>query len=243
MSTRPTPAPVVLVPGHWLGAWAWSEVAERLRAAGHPVHPVTLPGLDPADPHRAARTLQEQVDALAAVVASTGPGTVLVAHSGGGHPVTVLLDRAPRSVARAVFVDSGPAADGATATGAAPDDLLPAGAAELPLPPFDQLVASLDGLTDAHLDRFRTRAVPEPAAVVRATAVLRDDARHDVPTTLVACSFPGATVLEMARAGHPMMAEVARLRDLQVVDLPTGHWPMWSRPADLAAVVSRASRP
>lgn len=243
MTTRATPAPVVLVPGHWLGAWAWDEVAEPLRAAGHPVHPVTLPGLDPADPDRATRTLTDQVDALATVVATTGPSTVLVAHSGGGHPVTVLLDRAPRSVARAVLVDSGPTADGATSTGASPDDLLPAGAVELALPPFDELVASLAGLTDAHLARFRARAVPEPAAVVRAAARLHDDARRDVPTTIVACSFPGTTVLELARAGHPMMAEVAELRDLEVVDLPTGHWPMWSRPADLAAVILGAARP
>jgi hypothetical protein len=34
-----------------------------------------------------------------------------------------------------------------------------------------------------------------------------------------------------------MFAEVAHLRRLDVVDLPTGHWPMWSRPADLAALL------
>ena len=40
----------------------------------------------------------------------------------------------------------------------------------------------------------------------------------------------------------PMMAETATLRDLEVVDLPTGHWPMWSRPTELAAAIAAAAR-
>jgi hypothetical protein len=50
-------------------------------------------------------------------------------------------------------------------------------------------------------------------------------------------------VLELAQTGHPMFAEVANLEHLDVIDLPTGHWPMWSRPRDLAkAIQSAASR-
>ena len=40
------PAPIILVPGFWLGAWAWDEVAAALRSAGHEVTSLTLPGLD-----------------------------------------------------------------------------------------------------------------------------------------------------------------------------------------------------
>lgn len=47
--------------------------------------------------------------------------------------------------------------------------------------------------------------------------------------------------MQMAREGHAMMAEVAALRDLELVDLPTGHWPMWSRPTDLAAAIATAA--
>ena len=39
------PAPIILVPGFWLGAWAWDDVAGRLRADGHDVTALTLPGL------------------------------------------------------------------------------------------------------------------------------------------------------------------------------------------------------
>ena len=45
----------------------------------------------------------------------------------------------------------------------------------------------------------------------------------------------------MAREGHPMMAEVATLRDVELVDLPTGHWPMWSRSTDLASEIAKAA--
>jgi hypothetical protein len=36
----------VFVPGAWTGDWVWNQVAERLRARGHVVHSLTLPGLD-----------------------------------------------------------------------------------------------------------------------------------------------------------------------------------------------------
>jgi hypothetical protein len=114
---------------------------------------------------------------------------------------------------------------------------------ELPLPPFDDLAeqASLEGLSAEVLERFRARAVPEPGPVLRQPIELMNDARRKVPTTLVCCSIPSAQMLELARAGHPMFAEVANLENLDVVDLPTGHWPMWSRPGDLAKVIESAA--
>src|ERR687890_604373 len=35
----------ILVPGMWIGAWAWRDVTNDLRAAGHDVHPLTLTGV------------------------------------------------------------------------------------------------------------------------------------------------------------------------------------------------------
>jgi len=70
---------------------------------------------------------------------------------------------------------------------------------------------------------------------------LKNDSRRDVPATIIACSYPSDVMMQMAHEGHPMMAEVATLRDLELIDLPTGHWPMWSRPADLAAAIATAA--
>jgi pimeloyl-ACP methyl ester carboxylesterase len=227
-------APFVLVPGYWLGGWAWDRVVPRLTSAGHPVSALTLPGLESPGADRRSVGLVDHVRAVAAVVAALGPGCVLVAHSGAGKVVTGVLDQDPAAVAGVVYVDSGPAADGAA-------DDVPAGLHELALPPWDELQASLAGLSPADLAQFRARAVPQPAAVAREPLRLTDPRRRSVPSTVVACSFPSATVAELAAARHPMFAELAELSDVHYVDLPTGHWPMWSRPDDLADVVLAAA--
>lgn len=68
-----------------------------------------------------------------------------------------------------------------------------------------------------------------------------NDGRRDVPSTIMASSYPTEVMTQMASEGHPMMAEAATLLDLNLIDLPTGHWPMWSRPADLAAAIANAA--
>jgi pimeloyl-ACP methyl ester carboxylesterase len=240
-ATRTLPS-IVLVPGHWLGAWAWDAVAEELRGRGHHVVAVTLPGLDPDDPERASATVAQQADALHSSVhaaAAHGSSVVLVAHSGAGFPTSVLLDREPTAIARVVYVDSGPSSDGSVFDASVPPE-----EDEVPLPPFEELAAggaSLEGLGEDDLQRFRDRSVPEPGPVVREPIHLGNDARRDVPSTIIACSFPSEVVMQMAQQGHPMMAEVGTLRDLELVDLPTGHWPMWSRPTDLAAAIANAA--
>ena len=231
-----TKSPIVLIAGHWLGAWAWDEVLEHLDQTNAVA--LTLPGLDPEDPARTARTLDEQAEAVADVVTGLGGPVTLVAHSGANFPVSLVLDQHPELIHRMVWVDSGPVGPGSVFLPGFPE-----GAAELPLPAFDELgqQASLEGLSEEVLERFRTRAVPEPGPVLREPLELTNDARRQVPTTLVCCSIPGAQMTELARSGHPMFAETAELTDMEVLDLPTGHWPMWSLPGDLADVIAAAA--
>lgn len=240
MTTTNMSQTVVLIPGHWLGAWAWDEVVEHLEADHTRAIAMTLPGLDGDDEDRTVKTVDDQVSAIRGVIAEQGDQPViLVAHSGANAPVSVVLDRHPELVARVVWVDSGPVADG---TAFAPE--FPAELEDLPLPPFDDLgqQASLEGLSAGTLERFRTKAVPEPAPVLRQSIELKNEARRRVPTTLVCCSISGEQVMELGKAGHPMFAEVANLERVDVVDLPTGHWPMWSRPRDLAEIIRAASQ-
>lgn len=229
---------IILIAGYWLGAWAWDQVSEQLAAAGLRAIAITLPGLDEQDPERRTRTLDEQTAAIQSVVDKEGGDVVLIAHSGANAPVSVVLDRIPELMRRIVWVDSGPVAPGSAF---APE--LPESVAELPLPSFDALgeQASLEGLSPEHLERFRNRAVPEPGPVVRAAVHLSNQARFTVPTTLVCCSMPSAQILELAQAGHPMFAEVAKFDHVEVMDLPTGHWPMWSRPEALAKMIGNAA--
>lgn len=137
-----------------------------------------------------------------------------------------------------MWVDSGPVLPGSIF---APD--LPESVSEIPLPSFEELgqQASLEGLSPEHLQRFREKAVAEPGPVMRAAVELTNDGRFSVPTTMVCCSIPSEQVLELAEEGHAMFAEVARLDNIDVIDLPTGHWPMWSCPDELAKVISHTA--
>jgi pimeloyl-ACP methyl ester carboxylesterase len=223
-------APIVLVPGFWLGAWAWDEVASALRADGHEVTALTLPGLESADADRSTITFADHVDAICDAVLAAGRPAVLAVHSGAGATGYAASDRIPDQIAAMVYVDSGPA------TGALDPDF---GDVEKPLPSADELAAeeNLDGLREEQLETFRQRAVPEPGAALREAAELTNDARLDIPTTAICTGFTSEQYKDAVREGYAWLGGFAELRDLTWVDLPTSHWPMWSRPRELAAII------
>jgi pimeloyl-ACP methyl ester carboxylesterase len=228
-----TSAPIVLVPGWWLGAWAWDEVVSVLRADGHDVTALTLPGLESADADRSTITLSDHVDAICEAVTAAGQPAVLAVHSGAGAPGYAASDRVPEQIAAMVYVDSGPA------TGALDPDF---DGVEKPLPSWEELNENLDGLTEEHLEAFRRRAVPQPGGALRDSPELRNDARLDVPTVVVCTSFPSDQVKAAVKEGYAWIGGLAELRDVTYVDLPTSHWPMWSRPEELATVIGDVAR-
>ena len=223
-------APIVLVPGFWLGAWAWDEVAATLRADGHEVTAVTLPGLESADADRSTIGLSDHIDAICDAVATAGSPVVLAVHSGAGFPGYAASDRIPELVAAMVYVDTGP---GMGAMDADFDQ------DELPLPPPDKLreEENLDGLSDEQLDTFRRRAVPQPGRVLRESVELTNDARLDVPSTAICTGYTSEQYRDAVKEGHAFVRGFAELRDVTWVDLPTSHWPMWSKPQELAAII------
>lgn len=228
-------APIVLVPGFWLGAWAWDEVAAALRADGHDVTALTLPGLESADADRSSITLADHVDAICEAVTAAGRPVVLAVHSGAGASGYVVTDRIPEQIAAMVYVDSGPA------TAPLDPDFTDV---ELPLPSPEKLAAdeNLDGLSEEQLATFRERAVPEPGGVLREGAELTNDARLDVPSIAVCTGFPSGAYKDAVNEGQTWLGGFAELRNLTWVDLPTSHWPMWSRPQELAGILGEAAK-
>ncbi len=228
-------APIVLVPGFWLGAWAWDEVADSLRAGGHDVTAVTLPGLESVDVDRSAITLSDHVDAICDAVSAAGAPVVLAVHSGAGAPGYAVTDRIPEQIAAMVYVDTGPA------KGALDPDFA---GGELPLPSPEELAANenLDGLGEEQLETFRRRAVPQPGSAVRDAYEFTNDERLDVPSTVVCTGFTSEQYKDALKEGYAFLAGLAELRDVTYVDLPTSHWPMWSRPQELAAIIGDVAR-
>jgi pimeloyl-ACP methyl ester carboxylesterase len=222
-------APIVLVPGFWLGAWAWDEVAGALAADGHEVTALTLPGLESADADRSAVSFADHVDAIAGAVNAAGGPAVLAVHSGAGATGYAASDRVPDRIAAMVYVDSGPAT-------AALDPSFDA--VEKPLV-WEEIEAeeNVDGLSDEQKETFRQRAVPEPGAAIREFPELTNDARLDIPTTAIATGYTPEQYKDAIAQGQTWLGGFAELRNVSWVDLPTSHWPMWSRPQELAAII------
>ncbi len=230
-----TSAPMVLVPGFWLGAWAWDEVAATLRADGHDVTALTLPGLESADADRSTITMSDHVDAICDAVRAADSPVVLALHSATGFSGYAASDRVPERIAAMVYVDSAP--------GVGPLD--PGfDAVEKPLN-WEEVAEeeNLDGLSEEQLETFRRRAVPVPGGVVREGAELTNDARRDIPSTIICTGFPSDKVQAYAKEhDFPWLAGIAELRDVTWVDLPTSHWPMWSRPRELSAIMGDVAK-
>ncbi|HTJ35520.1 MAG TPA: alpha/beta hydrolase [Dactylosporangium sp.] len=226
----------ILVPGMWLGAWAWDAVAEPLRRDGHTVTAVTLGGLAERAAEAGTATLESHI---ADVVAAAGghDEVTLVGHSYGGLPVRGAADRLAGQVRRVVYVDSGPVPDGVAQADFSPGDDT-AAVGDVPPPSFDPaddpaMFAGLEGRSAWILER----ATPHPRGSV--VQPLRLRSAEQPPTDLVCSTFTKETVDGMIAAGHPFFAGLDR-RDYRVRELPTGHWPMFSRPDDLAALLAGA---
>ena len=229
-------APIVLVPGFWLGAWAWDDVADRLRAAGHDVTAITLPGLESADADRGSIGFEDHVAAIVDAVEAAPEPAVLVVHSAAGFSGYAASDRVPERIAAMVYVD--------TAPGIGPMDP-DFGGDEKPMVWSEiEEEENLDDLSEEHKETFRRRAVPVPGRVLRESAELHNDARRDIPSILVCTGFTAEQYRTYARE-HPewaFLAGIPELRNARWIDLPTSHWPMWSRPADLAAIIGDVAR-
>jgi pimeloyl-ACP methyl ester carboxylesterase len=229
-------APIILVPGFWLGAWAWDEVATTLRADGHDVTAITLPGLESADTDRSKVTLADHIDAICEAVIAAGRPVVLAVHSATGFSGYAASDRIPERIAAMVYVDTAPgvgALDPEFADVEKPMDWASVSAEE-----------NLDGLSEAQLETFRNRAVPEPGGLLREGAKLTNDARRDIPSTFICTGFSAEQYKSSAQEHPewPFLAGIPEIRNATWIDLPTSHWPMWSKPAELAAIIGGVAK-
>lgn len=230
-----TPTPIILVPGFWLGAWAWDEVAAALRADGHDVTAITLPGLESPDADRSSIGVADHVQAIVDAVEAAPTRPVLVVHSASGFTGYAASDRVPEKIAAMVYVDTAPG------IGALDPDF-----SDVEKPMVWEEVAAeenLDGLSEEQKQTFRERAVPVPGGVVRESVELTNDARRDIPSTLIATGFTSEQYRTYARE-HPewaFLAGIPELRNAEWVDLPTSHWPMWSRPQELARIIGEVA--
>jgi pimeloyl-ACP methyl ester carboxylesterase len=229
-------ATFVLVPGMWIGAWAWAGVTARLRAAGHEAHPLTLAGV--AERRAAAGPdvdLDTHTDDVVRTIEDNDlRDVVLVGHSYGGMPVTAAAERIPARLSRVVFVDSGPLPDGARQL----DQGQPAPAGvDVPPPAWDPAADPVNqkGLDAVAVRLLEERSTPHPYGSVAQPLRRTGPQELAVPVALIACVFDLDQVRTMRDEGHPWFTGLAHA---DLYSLPTGHWPMLSEPARLADLLA-----
>ncbi|MGA3108585.1 MAG: alpha/beta hydrolase [Candidatus Bathyarchaeia archaeon] len=98
----------VLVPGAWLGGWAWKKVVPLLEQKGHGTHAVTLTGMGERV-HLASKDVGIETavqDVLNVISYNDLNDIVLVGHSFAGKVVAAVADRAPKKVRLLLYLDA-----------------------------------------------------------------------------------------------------------------------------------------
>ena len=238
----------VLVSGFWLGAWAWQPVTDALRANGHEVYPLSNTGLaERVHLATPGTDLETHVTDLVNLLRYEDlTDAVLVGHSYGGLVITGAADRVPERVRHLVYVDTGPLPDGSSqADFAGPEERARNQALveetgegwRLPPPPWAELAAGVDGIDGEALAALGERSVPQPwASAVQ--PVRLSGAWEKMPCLGILSSFTAAQVRDLA-ATVPTFAKMAG-PNWTYEELPTWHWPMFTRPNDLAEILHRA---
>ena len=222
---------VILIAGLWLPSRVWNAVASEMRRLGHRPIPVDLPGVDDGS---IVATLDDQALAVvAAVDAAERP--MVVAHSAAATLGWIAADRRPGTIDRVAMIGGFPATDGGPYA-----DIFPVVDGVMPFPGWEPFEGpdSVD-LDESARSKIAAEAVAVPEAVAHGVVHLGDERRFDVPVLLICPEFSPHDAEEWIDAG-----DVPELRRAHVsfADIDSGHWPMVTKPAELAALLDGAAR-
>ena len=223
---------ILLIAGLWLDGSAWNDVVPALKALGHHPVPLTLPGQGDG---ATSATLDDQVAAVVAATDSASGKPMVVGHSAACTLAWMAADARPEKVARVVLIGGFPSADGDTYA-----DFFELNEGVMPFPGW----AEFEGPDSADLDEDARRsiasaAIPVPGAVSQGVVRLSDERRFDVPVVLVCPEFSPDQAREWINAGD--VPELAKVKRLEYVDIDSGHWPMISKPGELARLLAAAA--
>lgn len=220
---------IVLIGGLWLRPSAWDEVVAEVTALGHTPIPVALPGQGDGD---LGATLDDQVASVLTAVDAAPDPVVVVGHSAACSLAWLASDARPDKVARVVFIGGFPEEDGQEY--AAYFDIVDSG---MPFPGWEKFAGpDSDDLDEETRAAMALEETPVPEGVSRGVVHLTDERRYAVPAVLVCPEFSPAQAKEWIEGGDT--PELARIENLELVDIDSGHWPMYTRPKALAALLA-----
>ncbi len=220
---------VVLVHGAWVGEWSWTPVLPPLQRMNRPVHAVSLTGHGTRSHQSSPEiTLDDHVDDLVTHVETHDlVDIILVGHSYGGRVITAAFERLRPRIARMVYIDAhAPLAPDA---GQSPERIAEARATGgfLEFREYDPRPAEIGG--DAGLAWFLERVRPQSFRTFSVPMTGR--LPESLSKAYVFCTDYGPSRF----ADYAAAARTAD--DWEYHELDTDHWPMISRPADIAEII------
>jgi pimeloyl-ACP methyl ester carboxylesterase len=223
---------ILLIAGMWLDGSAWDDVVPALIELGHRPVPLTLPGQGDGS---ASATFDDQVAAVIAAVDATSGKPLVVGHSAACTLAWVAADARPEKVAKLALIGGFTSADGETYA-----DFFEPKDGVMAFPGWEPF----EGPDSADLDDETRRsiaaaAIPVPEAVTKGVVHLSDERRYDVPVVLVCPEYSPAQAQEWIGAGQ--IPELAKAKHLEYVDIDSGHWPMFTKPLELARLIDAAA--
>ncbi|MEU5015282.1 alpha/beta hydrolase [Streptomyces sp. NPDC021749] len=243
-------AAIVLVPGFWTRSMGMGRSDSGTETAGHDVYPLTLTGL--AD--RAAEATPDvdiytHVDDIVRLIDDNGAGcgagrTQWSEPAGyrrrgpdpGAHSTDRVCGR--RTVAwrhgRDRLQQAQTQQEWRKQVAEKGDGW------QLPAPPFEPAADPdhLAGLTTEQLARMAKLATPQPFATAT-RALNRPTVPPDTRCSVIASTLTPEQVRMLADSGNPVFKSMA---DADLPHLPTGHWPMFSQPIELASLLDEITR-
>lgn len=220
----------VLVPGAWLGSWAWRDVTRRLDREGHSAYPVTLTGMGDRV-HLASKEVGMDTatqDVLNVIKYAELEDLVLVGHSFAGKVAAAVADRAHDKVRKVIYVDAFRPERVRTPQGGfdPSGEFGPLPAGRLGIPLTEEIVGRIGkDVQGPHLARMLALATPWLAKL--ATDPITLSTKYDqIPEAYVFCSLSGDPIDEIIAGKWGTLVGPHRV-------IETGHWPMITKPEEL----------
>lgn len=236
-------ATFVLVPGAWLGGWAWNRVTPRLTEKGHEVYPVTLTGMGERV-HLASKELGIETaiqDVTNVIEYNDLEDFVLVGHSFAGKVAAAAADRVHEKVNKILYLDAFFPKKVRTPQGgldpASEYGPPPPGSFTIPL--TKKIVDSIGkDVQGENREWMMSKATPWPIRYAGEPITLSENFDR-IKCAYIFCTKSGDPVDDIVAGKWGKLEGPYRLMD-------TGHWPMITKPKELAEnliVLSKSSVP
>ena len=230
-------AAYLLVHGAWHGAWCWDKTAEALRAAGHEVTAIDLPGHgdDPTPP--AEVTLQHYVDRIGEALAGIDGQAIVVGHSMGGIAITAAGEAFPDKIAKLVYLTAFLPKNGESLLSLEDRNPKPAVPPALVISETEPTALLRDDMvvplfyhdcTESDQQFAMSHLTAQALAPLSTEVVLTEERFGSIPRVYIECTDDRAISIELQRDMHAASGVDS------VISIDSSHSPFLSMPQALA---------